>query len=133
MIRRAALRAFMGAAFGAGAARKAAAGAAGSLVRSAGVVTGVPSGIVGSSRPPDESKWKRYYDLLAPSQDRREVEHLREDFLGGMPPGVASNHSWAPWFRAHVAAKRIVEARKAQRSWEEKVRAYVFDGIGGLF
>ncbi len=50
------------------------------------------------------TEWIGFRRLMKPHWRRQQRRSLEVALLGGLPPHVASCHSWAPWFRAQRAA-----------------------------
>lgn len=71
-------------------------------------MTGFGSPIVGTPQ-----NWSLFNATAKPAQRKRRREEIAAALRGGMPPHMASCHSWAPWFRAQRAAAWI-EAREAE-------------------
>lgn len=121
MLRRAAIRNLFGAGLGAALVRKA------EPVAAQPTYTHVPPlGLPAQGSPEVEKKWRLFNLNARERAEQEELDEIRRRLLGEWPPQVASCHSWAPWFRATVAARHIRDRRRAHRSWEDQLRAKIF-------
>lgn len=69
-----------------------------------------------------DPRWARFRSLMEPAYRRRRRQRAVVELLGGMPPHIASCHSWAPWFRAQRAAAWAQQQHDAEDSFEQRLR-----------
>lgn len=93
-----------------------------------------PEPMSGSVLVPDadwKAKSQRFKDLIDPYQRAEVRRQLAQNILGHLPPSVASNHSWAPWFRAQVAARQLEAIEWDRRGFMDKLHAELHRKVFG--
>ena len=82
-------------------------------------VVGPPTGQSGSlagvslDSPKMRTAWRVFDETVRPQRRIERRKDISRALLAGYPPQVASSFSWAPWFRASVAA-RILDEEQAR-------------------
>lgn len=73
-----------------------------------------------------DRKWRLFSNLMRKSRRHSSYHLAVAEMLGGLPPSVHSNRSWAPWFKAQRAAAWHRKIEDDDLTIDRRLRKQIF-------